>query len=63
MYKMSSSSGASHTDSGEFAAWEGTDKEVYCGHLLLYGECKTKGGQVKIPREPVGKIYNKCSGN
>jgi len=50
MYEMSSSSGASHTDSGEFTAWNGTDKEVYRGHLLLYGKCQTKGGQVKIPK-------------
>jgi hypothetical protein len=32
---------------------------VHCGHLLLHGDCQTKGGQVKSPRKLAGKIYNK----
>lgn len=58
---MSSPPGASHTDSGKFTAGCGTDKAMHCGHLLLHGDRQAKGGQVKGPTTPAGKIYNKRS--
>lgn len=58
---MSSPPGASHTDSGKFTAGCGTDKAMHCGHLLLHGDRQAKGGQVKSPTMPAGKIYNKRS--
>jgi hypothetical protein len=58
---MSPPTGTSHADSGKFTAGCGSDKTVHCGHLLLHGDCQTKGGQVKSPRKLAGKIYNKRS--
>ena len=58
---MSPPTGTSHTDSGKFTAGCGTDKAMHCGHLLLHGDRQAKGGQVKSPTTPAGKIYNKRS--